>query len=260
MTSSTSSLQDGIKAQGLTKTYQRGQNSVPALVNVDLHLPQGTQVALMGPSGSGKSTLLHCMAGILRPTSGSVHFDGADITRMKDKDVSRLRLSRFGFVFQDGQLLPELPANENVALPLMLLGLPRAKAMRQADDMLAKLGLQGLGPHRPGQLSGGQAQRVSIARALITGPGAVFADEPTGALDQNTGAEVMDVLTRACAATGASLILVTHDPGVAARLPYTIHMRDGQIVEGVHNDASSFSATPAAATLASGATPVRAAL
>ncbi|QWW19597.1 ABC transporter ATP-binding protein [Schaalia sp. 19OD2882] len=222
---------DGIVATALTKTYQRGGQSVHALDGVHLHVPKGAQVAVMGPSGSGKTTLLHCLSGILTPTSGSVTVDGKPLTGLSDAATSRMRLESFGFVFQDGQLLPELPAEENVTLPLMLLGTPRAKALEVARQLLARLGLSGLGPHRPGQLSGGQAQRVAIARALVTNPSVVFADEPTGALDQTTGGEVMDVLTQACAATGASLVLVTHDANVASRLAHTIHVRDGRILQ-----------------------------
>lgn len=159
--------------------------------------------------------------------------DGTELAAMSEGAISQLRLRNFGFVFQDGQLLPELPCQENVAMPLMLAGVSRKNAVTQAQQILMNLGLDGAGPYRPGQLSGGQAQRVAIGRALITHPKVVFADEPTGALDQGTGAEVMSVLTGACSATGASLILVTHDPSVAARLPHEIHMRDGLIDQQV---------------------------
>ena len=219
----------GLVTQALTKTYMRGQTPVHALAGVDLTLPQGTQVAIMGPSGSGKTTLLHCLAGVLRPSSGSISLDGQEMTAMSEKDLSDLRLRRFGFVFQDGQLLPELPTEENIAMPLMLSGTPKAEAVSRARDILRNLGLDGAGPYRPGQLSGGQAQRVAIGRALATDPSVIFADEPTGALDQATGGEVMSLLTSACAATGASLVLVTHDPAVPSRLPHTIHVRDGRI-------------------------------
>lgn len=230
---------DGILARGLTKTYQRGGVAVNALAGVNLTLPQGSQLAIMGPSGCGKTTLLHCLAGILRPTSGTITIGGQDITGLSEKRLSQMRLRNFGFVFQDGQLLPELPCQENIAMPLMLAGTPKREAIAHAQQILANLGLQGAGPYRPGQLSGGQAQRVAIGRALVTNPQVVFADEPTGALDQATGAEVMQVLTQACAATGATLVLVTHDPGVAARLPHTIHMRDGLIVQSVQNAAAT---------------------
>ena len=227
------STASGMIVRGLTKTYQRGGNTVYALAGVSLSIPQGSQLAIMGPSGCGKTTLLHCLAGVLRPTSGSIMLDGTELTAMSEGAISQLRLRNFGFVFQDGQLLPELPCQENVAMPLMLAGVARKNAVSQAQQILVNLGLDGAGPYRPGQLSGGQAQRVAIGRALITHPKVVFADEPTGALDQGTGAEVMSVLTGACSATGASLILVTHDPSVAARLPHEIHMRDGLIDQQV---------------------------
>ena len=219
----------GLVTRALTKTYMRGNTPVHALAGVDLTLPQGTQVAIMGPSGSGKTTLLHCLAGVLRPSSGSITLDGEEMTTMSERVLSDLRLRRFGFVFQDGQLLPELPTEENIAMPLMLAGTPKSQAISRAREILANLGLDGAGPYRPGQLSGGQAQRVAIGRALATNPSVIFADEPTGALDQATGGEVMSLLTSACASTGASLVLVTHDPAVAARLPHTIHVRDGRI-------------------------------
>lgn len=220
----------GINVSALVKEYPRGGGTVRALAGVDLDLPRGCQVAVMGPSGSGKTTLLHCMAGVLRPTSGSVVVEGRELVGMPERRLSHLRLEHFGFVFQDGQLLPELTGEENVALPLMLAGTPRPAATSRAGEVLASLGLDGLGGQRPGQLSGGQAQRVAIARALVTGPEVVFADEPTGALDQATGHEVMGVLTGACRASGATLVLVTHDPGVASWFPVVIEMRDGGIL------------------------------
>ena len=218
-----------ITAQGLVKTYMRGQSPVHALAGINLSLPQGTQVAIMGPSGSGKTTLLHCLAGVLRPTAGRITVGGVETTSLSERAMSAMRLRSFGFVFQDGQLLPELPCEENIAMPLMLAGAAKAEAIAKARSILVNLGLDGAGRARPGQLSGGQAQRVAIGRALATDPAVIFADEPTGALDQATGAEVMGLLTSACSATGATLILVTHDAGVASRGPHTIHMRDGLI-------------------------------
>ena len=216
-----------ITAQGLVKTYMRGQSPVHALAGINLSLPQGTQVAIMGPSGSGETTLLHCLAGVLRPTAGRITVGGVETTSLSERAMSAMRLRSFGFVFQDGQLLPELPCEENIAMPLMLAGAAKAEAIAKARSILANL--DGAGRARPGQLSGGQAQRVAIGRALATDPAVIFADEPTGALDQATGAEVMGLLTSACSATGATLILVTHDAGVASRVPHTIHMRDGLI-------------------------------
>lgn len=169
-----------LNALALSKSY----GSVRALADVNLEIPAGQAVAIMGPSGSGKSTLLHCLSGILVPDTGQVSLGGDSVSNLRDKQRSLLRRRRFGFVFQDGQLLPELPARENVALPLLLIGIPRNQALETADHWLGKLGLAGMENRRPGELSGGQAQRVAIARALIHKPEVVFADEPTGALDQ----------------------------------------------------------------------------
>ncbi|NUR91305.1 MAG: ABC transporter ATP-binding protein [Nonomuraea sp.] len=201
-----------------------------ALGGVDIAIAAGEAVAIMGPSGSGKSTLLHCLAGIMKPDSGEVHLLGQRIDTMRERQRSALRRTRFGFVFQFGQLLPELPAEENVALPLMLGDVPRTQAVRQAREWFGPLGLQGLEARRPGELSGGQAQRVAIARALVTKPAVVFADEPTGALDQSTGHDTMRLLVEATKHNGASLIVVTHDPNVAAWCDRTVEVRDGQLL------------------------------
>lgn len=229
--SGSAAANEAIIARDLYHTFYRDQVPVNALNGINLTLPQGCQVAIMGPSGCGKSTLLHVLAGLIHPTQGQVLHGGADLTAMGLEESSRLRLQRFGFVFQDGQLLPELSNEENVALPLMLNGTTKGKAVRFARDLLSQFGLDGLGRYRPGQLSGGQAQRVAIARATITNPRVIFADEPTGALDQSTGKEVMSVLTRVCSSRRTSLVLVTHDEGVAHTLPHTIHLRDGKIID-----------------------------
>ncbi len=241
-----------ICVRGLVKTYVREGVSVPALAGVDLDIRGGEQVAVMGPSGCGKSTLLHCLAGVLRPTSGSIAISGVEVSSLSDRESSKRRLSSYGFVFQDGQLLPELPCEENVALPLMLMGASRAESVSRARGLLAHLGCDGLGAFRPGQLSGGQAQRVAIARALVAAPEVVFADEPTGALDQRTGAEVMSVLSGACASTGSTLVLVTHDPAIAARLGRTVAMRDGRI----ERDSAAPARTPMGAAASFGAAPL----
>jgi putative ABC transport system ATP-binding protein len=212
------------------RAVSKSFGDVHALVDVSLDIPAGQSVSVMGPSGSGKSTLLHCLAGILTPDSGDVSLGGEPVSLSSDAARSRLRLERMGFVFQDGQLLPELPAIENVALPLLLLGRPRAEAFARAADWLARLGLAGLERRRPGQLSGGQAHRVAIARALVGSPAVVLADEPTGALDQATGAEVMRVLTAAAKGVGASLVVVTHDAKVAAWCERHIEIVDGQVL------------------------------
>ena len=222
----------GIVVRNLSKTYRRGQVRLEALRDVTLTIGGGSQVAVMGPSGSGKTTLLQCLAGVVHPTSGSVLVEGTEIVGMDERRLSAVRLRRFGFVFQDGQLLPELSAQENVALPLLLSGSPRRAALERAEAVCAALGLAPDLRARPGQLSGGQAQRVAIARAVVATPQVVFADEPTGALDQATGREVMEVLTSTCRASGATLVLVTHDPGVAAWCGRTLVVRDGLVHEG----------------------------
>ncbi|ERH19344.1 MULTISPECIES: ABC transporter ATP-binding protein [Actinomycetaceae] len=203
--------------------------NVHALAGVDIDIPSGQALAIMGPSGSGKSTLLHCLSGILTPTSGEICLGGKNVSGLPDKSRSRLRLKHFGFVFQDGQLVPELPANENVALPLMLSDASRRTAISAADDWLRRLGLEDEANRRPGEMSGGQAQRVAIARALAASPAVVFADEPTGALDQATGHEVMQLLTTTCRMSGATLVVVTHDPQVAAWCERLVEIRDGRI-------------------------------
>ena len=209
----------------ITKSF----GTVKALAGVSLTIASGESVAIMGPSGSGKSTLLHCLSGVLVPNDGHVLFAGEDLTRMSDAQRSHLRLSQFGFVFQDGQLIPELPARENVALPLLLTGTRRRTALAKADEVLAKIGIPDLADRRPSDMSGGQAQRVAIARALATNPRVVFADEPSGALDQATGHEVMQLLTATAAQAGASLVMVTHDPAVARWCSRLVEIRDGLV-------------------------------
>ncbi len=204
----------------------------PALRGVDASIGEGEVVAVMGPSGSGKSTLLHCLAGILRPDGGSVEFDGRRIDSLGEADRSRLRRTDFGFVFQFGQLVAELPAVENVALPLMLGGMATPLAIERAAAMFPRLGLDGLEGRRPGEMSGGQAQRVAVARALVTGPRVVFADEPTGSLDSLAGEQVMELLTEASRAARVTVLLVTHEPRIAAYADREIVMRDGRVVAG----------------------------
>ncbi|OYN87802.1 ABC transporter [Parenemella sanctibonifatiensis] len=218
-----------ISARQLTKTYGSGPSASRALDRVDLDLERGT-TAIMGPSGSGKTTLLHCLAGIISPSGGEVRYADQDLARMGDGARTKLRRTDFGFVFQSGQLLAELPAVENVALPMLLAGRGRKEALKRSELWLERLGLRGMEARRPGELSGGQEQRVAIARALVTEPSVIFADEPTGALDQATGHDVLQVLTRTVRVVGAALVVVTHDPGVARHCDRTIEMRDGHIV------------------------------
>ena len=214
-----------ITGSGLVKRF----GSTVALNGVDFVVRTGESVAIMGPSGSGKSTLLHCLAGIMRPDDGAVTLLGKRIDTLGESARSELRRTRFGFVFQFGQLLPELPADENVALPLMLCGVPASRAVAQARTWFAPLGLRGLERRRPGELSGGQAQRVALARALAIGPSVIFADEPTGALDQATGHETMQLLTEAAWHHGISLVLVTHDRQVASYCDRIVEVRDGRM-------------------------------
>lgn len=209
----------------------------PALRGATVAIAAGEILAVMGPSGSGKSTLLHCLAGILVPDSGKVHFDGRRIDTLREQERSALRRDRFGFVFQFGQLVPELSAEENVALPLLLAGVRRAQALSDARSWLDRLDLDGLGGRRSGELSGGQAQRVALARGLVARPRVLFADEPTGALDSLTGEHVMDLLSSAAREQGTTVVLVTHEPRVAAYADREVIVRDGRV--------SALSAAPA---------------
>ncbi|WP_329788728.1 ABC transporter ATP-binding protein [Lentzea sp. DG1S-22] len=211
-------------AQDLHKSFGRTR----ALEGAGLTIRAGEIVAVMGPSGSGKSTLLHCVAGILPPDSGVVRYGDRELTAMSDRERSELRRTDFGFVFQFGQLVPELTCLENVALPLRLSGVKRGAAERAARDWMAKLEVDGVADQRPGETSGGQGQRVAIARALVTGPKVVFADEPTGALDSLNGERVMHLLTTAARETGAAVVLVTHEPRVAAYSDREVVVRDGR--------------------------------
>ncbi|WP_182113739.1 MULTISPECIES: ABC transporter ATP-binding protein [unclassified Actinotalea] len=202
-----------------------------ALSSASVRLHAGEVLALMGPSGSGKSTLLHCLAGILRPDSGRVSYDGRDLAAMSDAERSALRRSEFGFVFQFGQLVPELSCLENVALPLRLAGASRRDAHRTALEWLVRLEVADVAAKRPGQASGGQGQRVAVARALVTRPRVVFADEPTGALDSLNGERVMQLLVAAARDTGAAVVLVTHEARVAAYSDREAVVRDGRVRE-----------------------------
>ncbi|MEV0157833.1 ABC transporter ATP-binding protein [Micromonospora sp. NPDC050686] len=203
--------------------------NTPALRGATLAVEAGEILAVMGPSGSGKSTLLHCLAGILVPDSGEIRFGEARLDAMSETARSALRRRRFGFVFQFGQLVPELTAAENVALPLLLGGVRRAEALRRAHGWFGRLGLAGKEERRSGELSGGEAQRVALARALVARPEVLFADEPTGALDSLTGEQVMDLLVTAAREQGTTVVLVTHEPRVAAYADREVIVRDGRV-------------------------------
>ena len=213
-----------LQASGLAKSF----GASPALRGADLAVRPGEVVAVMGPSGSGKSTLLHCAAGILLPDAGTVRYAGADLAAMPDATRSALRRTDFGFVFQFGQLVPELTCLENVTLGLRLNGVKRKPAELAGRHWLDRVQVAGVADLRPGEISGGQAQRVAVARALIGNPKVIFADEPTGALDSLAGEKVMNLLTAAVRDGGATLILVTHEPRVAAYSDREIVVMDGK--------------------------------
>ena len=214
-----------IEARDITKSF--GQT--PALRGASVAVAGGEILAIMGPSGSGKSTLLHCLAGIFTPDRGEVWFDGSRLDTMSEADRTRLRRTAFGFVFQFGQLVPELTAADNVALPMLLNRVSRRAAYKSAGLWLDKLGLGDKGGRRTGELSGGEAQRVAIARALGLGPALIFADEPTGSLDSLTGEKVMDLLVGLAREGGTTVVLVTHDARVAAYADRVVLVRDGVV-------------------------------
>ncbi|OJV58589.1 MAG: hypothetical protein BGO38_14270 [Cellulomonas sp. 73-145] len=225
-----------ISARGLSKTFGSGETTVHALRNLDLDIERGRITAIMGRSGSGKSTLLQMLAGLDRPTSGSVRLGGDDITGLGDDELTRLRRTRMGFVFQAFNLLPALDARENIELPFRLAG-------RQIDlntrgwieQLIERLGLGPRLTHRPSELSGGQQQRVAIARALATHPDVVFADEPTGALDSATSTDVLDLLAALAREEGQTVVLVTHDDDAARRAERVVRLEDGRIEDDVLN-------------------------
>jgi putative ABC transport system ATP-binding protein len=212
-------IKDAKKSFGLTN----------ALQGADLRIKSGEIVAIMGPSGSGKSTLLHCLAGIFKPDSGEVWFDGQRLDKMKEEARTKLRRTSFGFVFQFGQLVPELTAEDNIALPLLLNKVSRKKAYAQAGKWFKRLGIENMEKHRTGEMSGGQAQRVALARALAIEPKVLFADEPTGSLDSLASEQVMELLVKAARDQGTTVVLVTHDPRIAAYADREVMVRDGKV-------------------------------
>ncbi|GHB07418.1 ABC transporter ATP-binding protein [Streptomyces termitum] len=221
-----------VELRGVRRGYGRGAATVHALRGIDLSLPSGSFTAVMGPSGSGKSTFLQCAAGLDRPTAGSVRLGGTEITGMDENELTELRRGRLGFVFQSFNLLPSLTVEQNVLLPLRLAGDGASRQGRErAAGLLARVGLEGKGNRRPAELSGGQQQRVALARALVTSPDVLFADEPTGALDTTTAAEVLGLLRSAVDSLGATIVMVTHDPAAAAHADQVLFLADGLIAD-----------------------------
>ena len=226
-----------VHAHDVTRRYGSGDTAVEALRGVSLDVPQGRLTAVMGPSGSGKSTLMHILAGLDRPTTGEVTIAGEDITRMNDTDLTKLRRTHIGFVFQFFNLLPMLTAEENVLLPLSIAGEKVDRAW--FDDLMHKTGLADRLTHRPAELSGGQQQRVAIARALVSRPTVVFADEPTGNLDSKTGAEILELLRQSVADYGQTTVMVTHDPSAAAIADRVLFLADGELVKELQHASSA---------------------
>ncbi|MEU3402273.1 ABC transporter ATP-binding protein [Streptomyces filamentosus] len=218
-----------VELAGVRRRYGKGDRAVHALRGIDLSLPHGSFTAVMGPSGSGKSTFLQCAAGLDRPTAGSVRLGGTEITGLDENELTRLRRSRLGFVFQAFNLLPSLTVEQNVLLPLRLAG--RRPDRDRAAEVLGQVGLAGKGARRPSELSGGQQQRVALARALVTRPDVIFGDEPTGALDTTTAAEVLALLRDAVDRLGATVLMVTHDPVAAAYADQVLFLADGALVD-----------------------------
>jgi putative ABC transport system ATP-binding protein len=217
-----------VSARGLVRRYGEGDTAVEALRGVSVDVAAGGLTAVMGPSGSGKSTLMHILAGLDRPTGGTVEIAGENITRMGDNELTRLRRRHIGFVFQFFNLLPMLSAEENVVLPLSIAGEKPDKAW--LEQLLGGVGLRERRRHRPSELSGGQQQRVAVARALVTRPTVLFADEPTGNLDSNTGLEILSLLRESVDERGQTIVMVTHDSRAARFADRVLHLADGEIV------------------------------
>jgi putative ABC transport system ATP-binding protein len=219
-----------VVASDLTKRYGEGEAVVQALRGVDLSVARGEFAAIMGPSGSGKSTLLHLVGGLDTPTSGEVRIGGVSLGGLDDKELTLLRRRRMGFIFQFFNLLPTLTAEENVALPFMLSGESPAAHEQRIQEVLELVGLSGRSHHLPQELSGGEQQRVAVARALVRSPDIVLADEPTGNLDTATGEEVLRLMRQTVDRLGQTIVMVTHDPGAASVADRVVFMRDGQLV------------------------------
>jgi putative ABC transport system ATP-binding protein len=219
-----------VQIRGLSKTYRQGEIEVTALNNLSLDIQAGEFLVLMGPSGSGKSTLLHILAGIDRPSGGSCHVQGIDLTRLNESDLADWRNQNVGFVFQTFNLIPVLTAYENVELPLLLTRLSRRRRREQVNTALELVGLADRAKHLPKQLSGGQEQRAAIARAIATDPALIMADEPTGNLDSHSAQEVLTILQSLSQKMGKTVIMVTHDPKAAACGSRSIHLEKGELI------------------------------
>ena len=219
-----------VEIRNLTKYYQRGGQIIPVLVDIDLDVRVGDYLALMGPSGSGKSTLLNLIAGIDKPSGGTIKVGGVDIARLSEADLAAWRASHVGFIFQFYNLMPVLTAFENIELPLLLAPLSRRERRERVNMALALVDLIDRAEHYPGELSGGQQQRVAIARALITDPTLIVADEPTGDLDRTTGEEILGLLERLNRELGKTILLVTHDPKAAEKAHRIVHLEKGVLV------------------------------
>jgi len=224
-------LPPAVSATKVTRRYGRHDSAVDALAGVSIDVPVGQFTAVMGPSGSGKSTLMHILAGLDQPTEGSVSIGGREITGLNDRQLTLLRRSEIGFVFQLFNLLPMLTAEENVVLPLSIAGVKRDRAW--VEELLETVGIADRRTHRPSELSGGQQQRVSIARALVTEPTVLFADEPTGNLDSNTSRDVLELLRNSVDDLGQTIVMVTHDPQAAAQADRILFLADGLIVKEI---------------------------
>ncbi|MBK6598806.1 MAG: ABC transporter ATP-binding protein [Proteobacteria bacterium] len=234
MTDVARTTDDVVRLRGVTKQYSRGGEVVRVLEKLDLDLPRGDFVALMGPSGSGKTTLLNLIGGLDRPTEGSIEVDGLAIDRLSNAALGRWRADHVGFIFQMYNLLPVLSAERNVELPLLLTNLSKADRMQRVHTALALVGLEERAKHRPRELSGGQEQRVGIARAIVTDPTLLLCDEPTGDLDRKSGDEVLDLLQALNREFGKTIIMVTHDPRAAERANRTLHLDKGRLERETH--------------------------